>query len=120
MVSQLSQQNNSDSMAPNQSLIQFLSIVPESEYGVEKKTLCNRLQPDREQVLMAIRSQFENLQRQRKKGGERKDAGHALEADAGAGHGGKNYSSSSARGRGKGREGRGRGGRRNPNDGEDD
>ena len=107
-------------MAPNQSLIQFLSIVPESEYGVEKKTLCNRLQPDREQVLMAICSQFENLQRQRKKGGERKDAGHAFVADTGAGHGGKNYSSSSARGRGKGREGRGRRGRRNPIDGEDD
>ena len=32
---------------------------------------------------MAIRSRFENLQRQRKKGGGRKDAGHAFVADAG-------------------------------------
>ena len=69
---------------------------------------------------MAIRSRFENLQRQRKKGGERKDVGHAFVADAGRRHGVKNYSSSSARDRGKGREGRGRGGRRKPNDGEDD
>ena len=118
MASQLSQQNFS--MAPNQPLIQFLSILPESEYEVEKRTFCNGLQPDREQVLMAIRSRYENLQRQRKKGGGRKDAGHAFVADAGGRHGGKKYSSSSTRGRGKGRDSRGRGGRRNPNDGEDD
>ena len=118
MASQLSQQNFS--MAPNQSLIQFLSILPESEYEVEKRTFCNGLQPDREQVLMAIRSRYENFQRQRKKGGGRKDAGNAFVADAGGRHGGKNHSSSSARGRGKGREGRGRGGRTKPNDGEDD
>ena len=118
MASQLSQQNLSK--APNQSLIQFLSILPESEYEVEKRTFCNGLQPDREQVLMAIRSRYENFQRQRKKGGGRKDAGNAFVADAGGRHGGKNHSSSSARGRGKGREGRGRGGRTKPNDGEDD
>ena len=117
MASQLSQQKFS--MAPNQSLIQFLSILPESEYEVEKRTFCNGLQPDREQVLMAGRSRYENLQRQRKKGGGRKDAGYAFVADAGGRYGGKN-SSSSTRGRGKGREGRGRGGRRKPNDGEDD
>ena len=69
---------------------------------------------------MAIRSRFENLQRQRKKGGGRKDAGHAFVADAGGRHGGKYYSSSSARGRGKGRKGRSRGGRRKHNDEEDD
>ena len=69
---------------------------------------------------MVIRSRFENPQRQRKKGGGRKDAGHDLVADAGGRLGGKCYSSSSARGREKGREGRGRGGRRKLNDGEDD
>ena len=69
---------------------------------------------------MAVHSRFENLQRQRKKGGGRKDAGHAFVADAGGRYGGKNYSSSIARGRGKGREGRGRGGRRKPIDEEDD
>ena len=68
---------------------------------------------------MAIRSRLENLQRQRKKGGGRKDAGHAFGADAGGRFGGKYYSSSSARGRGKGREGRGRGGRRNHKDEEE-
>ena len=69
---------------------------------------------------MAIRSRLENLQRQRKKGRERKYAGHAFVADAGRRNGGKYYSSSSAQGRGKEREGRGRGGRRKYNDGEDD
>ena len=108
------------SMVPNQSQIQFLSILPESEYEVAKRTFCNGLQPDREQVLMAIRSRYENLQRQRKKGGGRKGAGHVFVADAGGRHGEKNDSSSSARGWGKGREGRGQGGRRKPNDGEDD
>ena len=104
MSSQLSQQKKT--MAPNQSLIQFLSIPPDSEYEVEKRTFCNGLQPDREQVLMAVCSRFEDLQRQRKKGGGRKDAGHAFVTDAGGRHGGKNYSSSSARGRGNGRESR--------------
>ena len=117
MASQLSQQNFS--MAPNQSLIQFLSILPESEYEVEKRTFCNGLQPDREQVPMAIRSRYENLQRQRKKGGGKKDAGHTFVADAGGRHGGKNYPLSSTRGRGKRRECRGRGRRRKSNDGED-
>ena len=118
MASQLSQIKFS--MAPNQSLIQFLSILPKLKYEVEKRTFYNGLQPDREQVLMAIRSRYENLQRQRKKGGGRKDAGHAFVADAGGRHSGESYSSFSTRGRGKGREGRGRGGRRKPNDGEDD
>ena len=69
---------------------------------------------------MAICFRFENLQRQRKKGGGRKDAGHAFVADAGCRLGGKSYSSSSARGRVKGKEGRGRGGRRNHKDGEEE
>ena len=68
---------------------------------------------------MAVRSRFENLQRQRKKGGRRKDAGHAFVADAGGRLSGKRYSSSSARGRGKRQGGRSRGGRRNHKDGED-
>ena len=51
---------------------------------------------------MAIRCRLENLQRQRKKGGGKKDAGHAFVADAGGRHGGKNSSSSSARGRERG------------------
>ena len=93
MASQLSQQIFY--MAPNQSLIQFLSILPEPEYEVEKRTFCNKLQPDTKQVLMAIRSRYENLERQRKKGGGRKDAGHAFVADAGGRHGGNNCSSSS-------------------------
>ena len=118
MASQLSQQKTN--MAPNQSLIQFLSILPESEHEVKKRTFFNGLHPGREQVLMAIRSRFENLQRQRKKIGGRKDVGHAFEADAGGRHGRNNYFSSGGRGRGKGREGRGRGGRTKPIDGEHD
>ena len=69
---------------------------------------------------MAIRSRFENLQRQRKKGGGRKDAGHAFVADAGGRLGGIYYSSSSAQGRGKGRDSRGWGGRRNYKDGQEE
>ena len=102
MACQLSQQNFS--MAPNQSLIQFLSILPESEYAVEKRLFCNRLQPDREQILITVRSGFENLYRQRKKGVGRKDAGHAFVADTGGKLDGKHSSSSSARGREKERE----------------
>ena len=97
-------------------MIQFLSILPESKYEVEKRTFCNGLQPDREPVPMAIHSRSENLQRQRKKGGERKDAVHAFVADAGGRLGRKHCFSSSARSRGKGREGRGRGGRRSHKD----
>lgn len=63
MASQLWQQNVFK--APNQSLIQFLSILPESEYENEKRTFCNGFQSNREQVLMAIRFRFENLQCQR-------------------------------------------------------
>ena len=118
MASQLSQQNFS--MTPNQSLIQYLSILPESENKVRKRTFCNQLQPDKEQVFMATRFRFENLQRQRKKGGGRKDAGYAFVADAGGRLGGKHYSSPSAQGRVKGRVGRGWRGRRNHKDGDEE
>ena len=100
-------------MAPNQPLIQPLYILPESEYKVETRTVCSGFQPDREQVLLAIHSRFENLQRQRKKGGGRKDAGQAFVADAEGSLGGKRCSSPSARGRGKRRGGCSRGGYRN-------
>ena len=41
MASQLSRRNFF--MAPNQSLIRLLSILPESEHEVEKRTFCNGL-----------------------------------------------------------------------------
>ena len=62
---------------------------------------------------MTIRSRFGNLQHQRNKGGERKDAGHAFVAYAGGRLGGKHYSPTSTQGHGKGRRGYGRGGRKN-------
>ena len=92
-------------MAPNQPLIQPLYILPESEYEVETRTVCSGFQPDREQILLVVRSRFKNLQRQRKKGGRRKDAGQAFVADAEGSLGGKRCSSPSARGRGKRRGG---------------
>ena len=81
MAAQLMQQDFS--MTPNQALIQFLSILPDSEYEIEKRTFSNGLHLDREQVLLAIRTRYENLQRQRRKSGARKDTGHACIADAG-------------------------------------
>ena len=81
MAPQLMQQN--PSMAPNQALIQFLSILPDSEYDIEKRTFSNRLHLDREQVLLAIRTRYENLPRQCRKSGARRDAGHAFITDAG-------------------------------------
>ena len=107
-------------MAPNQPLIQPLYILPESEYEVEKRTVCSGFQPKRKQILLAIRSRFENLQRQRKKGGGRKDAGQAFVADAEGSLGGKRCSSPSARGRGKRRGGCSRGGYRNHKDEEEE
>ena len=71
------------SMPPNQALIQFLCILPDSEYEIEKRTFSNELHLDREQVLLAIRTRYENLQRQRRKSGARRDAGHAFITDAG-------------------------------------
>ena len=69
-------------IAPNQLLIQFLSILPDSEYEVEKRTFSNGQQLEREQVLLAIRTRYQNLQRQRRKSGGRRDGGHAFVADA--------------------------------------
>ena len=77
---------------------------------MKKRTFRNGLRPDRERVLLTIRSRFENLQRQRRKSGGRKEAGYAFVAEAGERPGGKCHSSSGARGRWKGRGGRGRGG----------
>ena len=55
-----------------------------------------------------IRARYDNLQRRRNKGGERRDAGHAFIADAGSF--GKKEGRSTPRGA-INREGRGRGGR---------
>ena len=76
-------------MAPNQPLIVFFCILLEHGYEVENMTFCNRLQPDPEQVLLAICSRFENLESRRKRGGGRKNAGHAFENGAGGILGGK-------------------------------
>ena len=101
-------------MAPNQPLIQFLSILPDSEYEVEKRTFSNGQQLEREQVLLAIRTRYQNLQRQRRRNGGRRDGGHAFMADErgdGKFGGSRNFKSDARRrGRGAGR-GRGRGGR---------
>ena len=59
MAAQLMQQNFA--MVPNQALIQFLSILPDSEYKIEKRTFSNGLHLDREHVLLAIRTRYENL-----------------------------------------------------------
>ena len=99
MAFQLSQQKLS--MAPNQPLIQFLSFPSESENEMENATFYNGLQPDHGYILLATRSRFENLQRQRNKGGARKNAGHAFVTYAGGGSGSKRYHSSGSRGRGK-------------------
>ena len=76
-------------MTPNQPLIYFLSILPEFEYEVEKRTFCDGLLSYHKQVLLTIHSRFEDLQSQRKKGGERKDAGHAFVVNARGRSGGK-------------------------------
>ena len=82
MAAQLMQQDFS--MAPNQALIiQFLSILPDSAYEIEKRNFSNGLQLDHQQVLLAIRTRYENLQHQRRKNGARRDAGHAFITDAG-------------------------------------
>ena len=81
MAAQLMQQDFS--MAPNQALIQFLSILPDSEYEIKKRTFSNGLHLDREQVLLAIRTRYENLQRQRRRSGAKRHAGEAFITDAG-------------------------------------
>lgn len=79
-------------MAPNQALIQFLSILPNSENEIEKRTFWNRLLHDWEKVLRAIRLRSEDLQRQRKRGREWKDVGHAFVGEVSGGSEGKRHS----------------------------
>ena len=51
---------------------------------MEKRTCSTGQRLDRDQVLLMIRTRYDNLQRQRKKAGERRNAGHAFLADAGS------------------------------------
>ena len=51
---------------------------------MEKRTYRTGQRLDRDQVLLMIRTRYDNLQRQRNKGGGRRDAGHAFIADAGS------------------------------------
>ena len=106
MAAQLSQQNFP--MAPDQALLQFLTILPDSEFEVEKLTCSTGQRLDRDQVLLMIRTTYDNLQRQRNKEGGRRDAGHAFIADAGSS--GKSGGRSTPRGA-RNRGSRGRGGR---------
>ncbi|CAN0023551.1 unnamed protein product, partial [Ascophyllum nodosum] len=82
MAAQLSQQNFP--MAPDQALLQILSILPDLEYEVEKRTCTTGQRLDRNQVLLKNRTRYDNLQHQRNKEGRRRDAGHAFIADAGS------------------------------------
>ena len=106
MAAQLSQQNFP--MAPDQAILQFLTILPDSEYEVEKRTCSTGQRLDRDQVLLMIRTRYDNLQPQRNKEGGRRDAGHAFIADAGSS--GKPGGRSTPRGA-RNRGGRDRGGR---------
>ena len=106
MAGQLSQQNFP--MAPDQALLQFLTILPDSEYEVEKRTCSTGQRLDRDQALLIIRKRYDNLQHQRNKEGGRRDAGHAFIADAGSS--GKPGGRSTPRGV-RNRGGRVRGGR---------
>ena len=62
MAAQLFQQNFL--MDPDQALLQFLSILPDSEYEVEKRTCRTGQRLDRGQVLLMICTRYDNLQRQ--------------------------------------------------------
>ena len=116
LAARLIQQNIA--MAPNRALTLLLFILPDSKYEVEKLTFGNGLHLDREQVWLAIRARYDNLQRQRPKSEARRNAGHAFIADAGnEKFGGERYypSGSCRRWRVMGRakkRGRGRTGRR--------
>ena len=82
MAAQLSQQNFP--ISPDQVLLQFLTILPDSEYEVEKRTCSTGQRLDRDQVLLKSRTRYDNLQRWQNKEGGRRDAGHAFIADAGS------------------------------------
>ena len=71
-------------MTPDQVLLQFMSILPDSEYEEEERTCDTGQRLDRDQVLLLIRTRYDDLQRQRNKGDGRRDAGHAFIADAGS------------------------------------
>ena len=66
MAAQLSQQNFP--MVPDPALLQLLTILPDSEYEVEKRTCSTGQRLDRDQVLLMIHTRYDNLQRQRNKG----------------------------------------------------
>ena len=72
MAAQPMQQNFA--MTPNQALTQLLSIPPDFEYEIEKRTVSNRLHLDREKVSLAIRTIYENVESQRCRNGVRRDA----------------------------------------------
>ena len=105
IAAELSQQNFP--MIPDQALLQLLSILPDSEYEVEKRTCSTGQRLDRDQVLLMIRTRYGNFQRQRSKGGGRRGADYAFIVDAG--NSGKTGSRSTPRGAGN-RGSRGRGG----------
>ena len=55
-------------MAPDQVLLQFLSILPGSKYEMKKRTCSTGQRLDRDQVLLMIRMRYDNVQRQQNKG----------------------------------------------------
>ena len=59
MAAQLSQQIFP--VAPDQALLQFLTILPDSEYEVEKRTYSTGQRLDRDQVLLMFRTRYDNL-----------------------------------------------------------
>ena len=73
MAAQLMQQNFL--ITPEHALMQFLAILPDDENEVEKRTFTSGQKLNREQVLLAIRTRYEVLRRQKRKGATRKDAG---------------------------------------------
>ena len=75
---------------------------------MEKRTCSTGQRLDRDQVLLMIRTRYDNLQRQRNKGGGPRDAGRVFIVDAGSS--GKHGGRSTPRGA-RNRGGRGRGGR---------
>ena len=111
-------------MAPDQALLQFLSILRNSEYEVERRTCNTGQRLDRGQVMLMIARGTITSNVSKNKGSGQRDAGHAFIADAGSSGNTGNGSAPplGARdrgGRGKGRQGgRCKGGREGENDGE--
>ena len=54
-------------MAPDEALLQLLSILPDSEYEVEKRMCSTGQRLDRDQVLLMIPTRYDNLLSQRNK-----------------------------------------------------